>query len=67
MVDHLQEKYGRNGYLKLWFDNSPNALRLEELRDMMDDESLLRQLFDRFLCRTDNLSIHLKRGGNWRE
>ncbi len=40
MVDHLQEKYGRNGYLKLWFDNSPNALRLEELRDMMDDESL---------------------------
>lgn len=46
MVAHLHEKYGRSGYLKLWFADSPNARRLEELREMMEDEPLLRKLFD---------------------
>ncbi|MBR4148203.1 MAG: HD domain-containing protein [Bacteroidales bacterium] len=49
MVTHLKEKYGRNGYLKLWFPDSPNAARLEKLRDMIDDEQVLRQLFNDFL------------------
>ena len=49
MVAHLKEKYGRGGYLKLWFDDSPNALRLEELRKMIDDEALLHQLFDKYM------------------
>ena len=49
MVTHLHEKYGRSGYLKLWFAASPNARRLEELRNMMDDETLLRQLFDQWI------------------
>ena len=48
MLAHLHEKYGRSGYLKLWFADSPNAHRLEELRDMIDDEALLRKLFDDF-------------------
>lgn len=48
MVAHLQEKYGRDGYLKLWFEDSPNAARLEQLREMMTDEALLHRLFDRF-------------------
>ena len=46
MVAHLHEKYGRGGYLKLWFPDSPNASRLEKLRNMMDNEALLRELFD---------------------
>lgn len=46
MVSHLNEKYGRNGYLKLWFPESPNTARLEKLREMMDDETLLRKIFD---------------------
>lgn len=46
MMSHLHEKYGREGYLKLWFSESPNAIRLEELRKMMDDEPLLRRIFD---------------------
>ena len=45
MVTHLKEKYGRNGYLKLWFPDSPNAERLEQLRRMIDDEQVLAQLF----------------------
>ena len=48
MLDHLHEKYGRGGYLHLWFEDSPNAARLERLRCMIDDEALLRRLFDRF-------------------
>ena len=49
MVSHLHEKYGRTGYLKLWFDDSPNARRLKELQNMMDNKVLLRELFDMFL------------------
>ena len=48
MVAHLHEKYGRSGYLKLWFEDSPNARRLKELQNMMDDKVLLRELFDAF-------------------
>ena len=44
---HLHEKYGRNGYLKLWFTESPNAQRLEQLRQMMEDEAVLRRIFER--------------------
>ena len=44
---HLHEKYGRNGYLKLWFTKSPNAQRLEQLRQMMEDEAVLRKIFER--------------------
>ena len=46
MVTHLKEKYGRNGYLKLWFPDSPNAARLEQLRRLIDDEEELRRLFE---------------------
>lgn len=46
MVAHLHEKYGRNGYLHLWFPDSPNAQRLERLRQLIDDDSCLKQLFD---------------------
>lgn len=44
---HMHEKYGRNGYLKLWFTDSPNAQRLEQLRQMMEDEAVLREIFER--------------------
>ena len=48
MLTHLREKYGRNGYLKLWFPDSPNAARLERLHDMIDDEPAIRQLFEQY-------------------
>lgn len=49
MMTHLKEKYGRNGYLKLWFPESPNTARLERLRTMIDDEPSIRLLFDKYL------------------
>lgn len=46
MLSHLHEKYGRNGYLHLWFEDSPNAERLRQLQGIIDDEAMLRQLFN---------------------
>lgn len=37
-VNHLREKYGRGGYLKLWIPWSDNAVRLAELQDIIADE-----------------------------
>lgn len=47
MVSHLREKYGRNGYLRLWFQDSPNAQRLRELQDIIDDEAALKQIYEK--------------------
>ena len=46
MKEHLIEKYGRNGYLRLWFDESPNRARLEQLRDVIDDEKQMLAYFN---------------------
>ena len=43
---HLAEKYGEGGYLKLWFDDSPNARKLAELRTIMADEQALDALLE---------------------
>ena len=40
-VNHLKEKYGRGGYLKLWIPWSDNAVRLQELQDLIADESAI--------------------------
>lgn len=38
-IDHLREKYGHGGYLKLWIPWSDNAARLSELQDIIADDS----------------------------
>lgn len=45
--DHIQEKYSRNGYIRLWIPNSPNAKRLESIRKIYENESELKKIFDR--------------------
>ena len=45
-IEHLREKYGEGGYLRLWFPESPNAARLAELRRIIADPPRLRALFD---------------------
>ena len=44
--DHLIEKYGRDGYLKLWIPQSNNAQRLLELQAIADDIHTLRTIFE---------------------
>lgn len=41
-VEHLNNKYGSSGYLKLWIPWSDNASRLRELRTLIADPSALR-------------------------
>lgn len=46
MVEHLNDKYNYGGYLRLWIAESENAKRLEELRQIIAQPKLLRQLYD---------------------
>ena len=46
-LDHLHEKYDYGGYLKLWIPESPNSIKLKELRDIIGDRAALRRIFDR--------------------
>ena len=44
---HLHEKYYYGGYLKLWIPESPNAVQLEALRQIIKDEVLLKKIFEK--------------------
>ena len=48
-IDHLHEKYGRGGYLKLWIPWSDNAMRLSELQDLMEAPEGIRSETGRIL------------------
>lgn len=43
---HLMDKYAPGGYLKLWFPQSKNAIRLKELQTIIMDEVKLRSIFN---------------------
>jgi len=60
LLEHLHEKYAEGGYLKLWIPESDNAARLEELRRIIANESMLKSIFERLYqteknneCQTD--------------
>ena len=46
-LEHMLEKYGDGGYLKLWIPESPNAARLEALRVIIRDRAALHARFER--------------------
>ena len=46
-IEHLKEKYGRGGYLKVWLPWSDNAKRLEALRQKIDNPASIYPIFDR--------------------
>lgn len=57
-LEHLHDKYAEGGYLKLWLEDTPNAVALGRLRSIIRDEELLRSLFERFYneyCKTSVL------------
>ena len=56
-IDHLHEKYAKGGYLRLWFENSPNVARLQTLREVINNEALLREKFDYLYESLTNLHI----------
>lgn len=60
MVQHLKEKYGRGGYLKLWIAESENSRRLEQLRELIEDESMLTKLYGRIYSEECGVKDSLK-------
>ena len=49
-MEHLREKYGRGGYLKLWIPWSDNAERLHKLQDLIADSDALYKEVERIYC-----------------
>ena len=45
--EHMDNKYSKDGYIKLWIPNSPNAKRLNDLRNLIAQPAALRTAFDR--------------------
>ena len=53
-LQHLDEKYSDNGYIRLWLPDSPNAAPLAELRALIADRPRLRLMFDEIIRKKDN-------------
>ncbi len=47
---HMDEKYSVNGYIHLWIPGSPNEHRLNELRSIIAQPTLLREAFDKCMA-----------------
>ena len=45
--EHMDNKYSKDGYIRLWIHNSPNAQRLNELRNLIAQPAELRTAFER--------------------
>lgn len=46
-MQHMQDKYSRNGYIKLWIQNSPNEENLKQIRNLIEQPEELHKIFDR--------------------
>lgn len=46
-IEHLNRKYGPNGYLKVWIPWSDNAKNLKKLHVLLNDKSRLDEIFNR--------------------
>ena len=49
-MEHMQNKYSKDGYIRLWIPNSPNAKRLNDLRNLIAQPHELRKEFDRIFA-----------------
>ena len=45
--EHMDNKYSKDGYIRLWISNSPNARKLNELRELIARPDKLREAFER--------------------
>ncbi|MCD8081857.1 MAG: HD domain-containing protein [Bacteroides sp.] len=45
--EHLTKKYAESGYLKLWLEGTKNSENLKKLREILRDETVLKETFYR--------------------
>ena len=46
-MQHMDEKYSINGYIRLWVQGSENERKLNELRQLIAEPKRMREVFDR--------------------
>lgn len=46
-LQHLNEKYGHEGYIKLWLPKSPNQQHLQQLREIIANPKQLENMINR--------------------
>ena len=63
----MDEKYSRNGYIKLWIPNSPNEKALKELRNIIDNKAELRKHFEEIYEEMEKKSLDLREKESWLE
>ncbi len=49
-MDHMNEKYSVNGYIRLWIQGSENERKLNELRTLIAKPDEMRKVFDRLFA-----------------
>lgn len=47
-IEHIDDKYGRNGYLKLWLDSKKNVSGLEAIRKLLENREKLREIIEKY-------------------
>ena len=49
-LEHMHNKYSKDGYMRLWIPGSPNANKLSELRNLIEKPDKLREAFDQIFA-----------------
>ena len=49
-MQHMDEKYSVNGYIRLWIQGSENERKLNELRQLIAEPAKMRPVFDRIFA-----------------
>ena len=49
-LEHMHNKYSKDGYIRLWIPGSPNAKKLSELRNLIEQPEKLREAFDQIFA-----------------
>lgn len=53
-MEHMQNKYSQNGYIRLWIPGSPNEDKLKEIRRHIVNPTGLREIFNRMFDEETN-------------
>lgn len=53
-IQHMDEKYSVNGYIRLWIQGSENERKLNELRALIAEPQRMRPVFDRIFAEENN-------------
>lgn len=54
-MQHMEEKYSANGYIRLWIRGSENERKLNELRSLIVNPAQMRKIFDRIFSEEHQL------------